>query len=694
LNTIYLPPLHITAPAYEDPFTNMYYVGGTNGPIRNYNLDMGLTGYIDPFGPDTPANLHAFNVLLSSFDTGVENIKATFDMYRRNLPGHLDAEIESLARQNSIYGPSLLQQLTARIAAVHQLYGLKNSELIGSESKANKSFGADRQANLNDYIDRMAKYNRRDGGQSPYQSWHDSVFEYHKVHLLRESKGLLVNKLAGLEASFNSEQARITFEHHQQQAIAQQQQLAAQQEAQRAAEDAEARRVAEEQRVAKEAEVRRRAEEKRAAEEAEAKRVAEEAAAKRLAEEEKSAQKKEEAKPQADANQIHVSQMKVAGAFSPTFMLRTGAGLSALNAAQFGSLGARAAASLRSAIEAFVRSARDFSAEAAKQVAAVFSSLLIPTALDNGEFFASSVPASDLLSDIQFLPEVAAVEGTVDLPGWAGILENTGSSPVMVLEPSYINAAAPIEVREATYDAENNVYSVAAPHDASLILTWTPSVFPDDSSTSLPSQTPTNEPYTGITLPPIEIDAWSKPVAPPNLHGLITVFPADSGLPPIFTVYSDPYADATTTGEHSGRAYNPEKAGGPIQDLSWEDASITQEGVDLVKLHTGRLDHSAANDVMIDRLEKILAGEVALTDTDKRYYTHEIRELERYRAIGVGDGPVGEEVKEAIWNNAHTATLEDYKLQNDEPLIYTPEALSAGQQQEQDFYNKLLQEMM
>jgi hypothetical protein len=55
LNTINLPPIHIRAPAYEEPFAHMHYVGGTNGPIRNYNLDMGLTGYTDPFGPDTPA---------------------------------------------------------------------------------------------------------------------------------------------------------------------------------------------------------------------------------------------------------------------------------------------------------------------------------------------------------------------------------------------------------------------------------------------------------------------------------------------------------------------------------------------------------------------------------------------------------------------------------------------------------------
>ena len=43
---------------------------------------------------------------------------------------------------------------------------------------------------------------------------------------------------------------------------------------------------------------------------------------------------------------------------------------------------------------------------------------------------------------------------------------------------------------------------------------------------------------------------------------------------------------------------------------------------------------------MIERLEKIIKGEMKPTDTDKRFYTHEIRELERYRNLGIKDGEV------------------------------------------------------
>ncbi|WP_244653051.1 hypothetical protein [Pseudomonas syringae] len=106
-----------------------------------------------------------------------------------------------------------------------------------------------------------------------------------------------------------------------------------------------------------------------------------------------------------------------------------------------------------------------------------------------------------------------------------------------------------------------------------------------------------------------------------------------------------------------------------------------------VKLQTGRLDYSAANDVMIGRLEKMQAGELTMTDIDKRYYTHEIRELERYRAIGVEDGPVPDEDKDEVWNNAHTVTLEDFQLKDGFGIFYTPEADAAYYDQIQKGYN-------
>ncbi|MGH5969385.1 S-type pyocin domain-containing protein [Klebsiella aerogenes] len=154
-----------------------------------------------------------------------------------------------------------------------------------------------------------------------------------------------------------------------------------------------------------------------------------------------------------------------------------------------------------------------------------------------------------------------------------------------------------------------------------------------------------------------------------------------TGVEPIYVVMSGIYGETNAKGKSSGRPFNTDRAGGPIQSLDWKAAVIDREGVNKVKLHTGRFTESDANKVMIERLEKILSGELNATDTDKRYYTHEIRELERYRNLGVADGTLPANAAE-VWNNTHTATLEDYKLGNSETLLYTPEALKAAEEQE------------
>ncbi|KAB1495917.1 S-type pyocin domain-containing protein [Serratia proteamaculans] len=180
---------------------------------------------------------------------------------------------------------------------------------------------------------------------------------------------------------------------------------------------------------------------------------------------------------------------------------------------------------------------------------------------------------------------------------------------------------------------------------------------------------------------------------------VVTTFPADvvqdlqdfilwqpdateTGVEAIYVMVSKPYGETNARGEHSGRDYNTEKAGGPIQNLDWKTARIDRAGVDKVKLHTSRFGEQADNKVMVDRLEKILKGDLAVTDTDKRFYTHEIRELERYRNLGVKDGERPKNRAE-VWNNTHTATLEDYKINEKNQPLYTPEADEAYRKAEE-----------
>jgi hypothetical protein len=131
-----------------------------------------------------------------------------------------------------------------------------------------------------------------------------------------------------------------------------------------------------------------------------------------------------------------------------------------------------------------------------------------------------------------------------------------------------------------------------------------------------------------------------------------------------------------TVGVYSRRPYDPDNCGGPIARLEWQSAVITQQGIALVIQHTNRFEKDPANGAMISRLQRINSKELTATDWDKRYYTHEIREYERYRQLGVPDG---EDPGYEAWNDTHTATLEDYQLADNDAqgnsLLYHPEAL-------------------
>ena len=131
-----------------------------------------------------------------------------------------------------------------------------------------------------------------------------------------------------------------------------------------------------------------------------------------------------------------------------------------------------------------------------------------------------------------------------------------------------------------------------------------------------------------------------------------------------------------TVGVFSRRPYDPDSCGGPIASLDWKNAVVTKEGIALVIQYTNRFEKDPANVAMISRLQRISSNELTATDWDKRYYTHEIREYERYRQLGVPDG---EDPGYEVWNDTHTATLEDYQLADNDAqgnsLLYHPDAL-------------------
>lgn len=128
-------------------------------------------------------------------------------------------------------------------------------------------------------------------------------------------------------------------------------------------------------------------------------------------------------------------------------------------------------------------------------------------------------------------------------------------------------------------------------------------------------------------------------------------------------------------GAYSGRDFNPELAGGPIQNLSTEGVIIDKAGIATVEKHLSRFASDPANDVMVNRLKRIERGEIPPEQVDLNYYTHECREFERYCNLGWETGEPGGVEGYKLWNHAHTATLEDFKFKGELEDLYHPEAL-------------------
>lgn len=315
--------------------------------------------------------------------------------------------------------------------------------------------------------------------------------------------------------------------------------------------------------------------------------------------------------------------------------------------------------------------------------------LLYSPELGNGERYPQTVLK---LSGNTLLPnspsnlhEIAAAAGTIDLP--YRIYGDLGQY-TLVATPTGGRISPAVPVRALEFDQKTNSYSFTSADTPPITLGF-PIIHWDSNSTTSPVRPVEVPRYTGVELLPLLVQPETLPASElPDFRDCIYCFPINSGLPPIYVVFNTPYEGATTRGKYSGRLYNPAKAGGPILDLDWTSATVTQAGIDLVKLHTGRFEPSDANVIMVDRLEKILQGKLVVTDVDKRFYTHEIRELERFRALGVADG-VRPNDEGATWNHTHAATLEDYKLKDTHELLYTPEALEADDKQQKKMYKQL-----
>jgi hypothetical protein len=128
------------------------------------------------------------------------------------------------------------------------------------------------------------------------------------------------------------------------------------------------------------------------------------------------------------------------------------------------------------------------------------------------------------------------------------------------------------------------------------------------------------------------------------------------------------------TGATSGRPFNSSKAGGKILNLSYQNVKITDKGVALVEAHVRRFNPVGEAELrMVERLRNIATETLVAEPVDLRFYTHELREYLRYKKLGYPTGqPTNPDDAYELWNNAHTATLEDYKLKEGFGVLFHP----------------------
>jgi hypothetical protein len=121
----------------------------------------------------------------------------------------------------------------------------------------------------------------------------------------------------------------------------------------------------------------------------------------------------------------------------------------------------------------------------------------------------------------------------------------------------------------------------------------------------------------------------------------------------------------------SGRIFDPQMAGGPIRALTTGRIRISNQAIDVVEWHLARFGADSPNHRMIQRLRDIASGKLKMTQTDLNFYTHELREFVRYRRLGwVSGQPSDPDDAYRLWNNAHSAALEDYGLREGPGILY------------------------
>lgn len=196
---------------------------------------------------------------------------------------------------------------------------------------------------------------------------------------------------------------------------------------------------------------------------------------------------------------------------------------------------------LDAALQAGIQALKGIGSVALDRVTGVGIGLLVYSPqLGNGDLHPSTmmtVPAKSIAPSLPVnLLAVASSGGSVDVP-YRVYGEQHKYSVVATTSSGGVSAKVP--VRALTFNASLNAYTFTTADTPSRTLVF-PIATPGNSSTSTPAKPVAVPVYTGVTLTPLEIKAEELPAVDQlDIHDCIYCFPAGSGLPPIYAVFSE-----------------------------------------------------------------------------------------------------------------------------------------------------------
>ncbi|MGF6282554.1 S-type pyocin domain-containing protein [Pseudomonas silensiensis] len=463
----------------------------------------------------------------------------------QDLPRATDVEFENFKTQYPAATATQTQVHQHELNISNILIQQKTAELHVQTGLANAFYGhSPLNATAKDYIAKVESLEKTvQPYGTAYTTWANSYKAAYSAKLLTEQIQLLNNKQVHVQnllaAAHAQEQRQQAAEHEAQRVAAERARLVAEQEAQRvAAERArlvaeqEAQRVAAERaRLAAEQEAQRVAAEE--ARKDQKKRSAEEAAAKSRAEQDVRLKYLGSWSESLDTDQAH-RLFPVSGSAAsvvPVFTVATGSIFTTANNA----LAIKDA--LRLAVAAVIAALTTSTGV----VIGGFAALLFPSPLSNSELYALSVPLSDLTpDDLDDLHAIAEASGEIELPVSIGSRTVDDTIEFVVAATNGTTVPSKVLVRLATLDPGLNIYRSYSPDAPSIGMTWTPIVEQKNASTTSPARESRIFIYNGTTPAPLEgrLDEYPE-LDLYSFGGFINVFPAESGIPPIYTMFRD-----------------------------------------------------------------------------------------------------------------------------------------------------------